>query len=125
MYWDDKYGTETVSGEVLAQMKQQMVEDTNSNSANTSFLLDDDPSVPCGFRPRDRLQVFLADLVWGRGPGARGGGPGAVRWRMGAGAGPMEISRVVPRVGPGLPPARPPQPGEFPRQSDATLRASG
>ena len=49
MYWDDKYGTETVSGEVLAQMKQQMVEDTNSNSANTSFLLDDDPSVPFGF----------------------------------------------------------------------------
>ena len=54
MYWDDKYGTETVSGEVLAQMKQQMVEDTNSNSANTSFLLDDDPSVPFGFDPRDR-----------------------------------------------------------------------
>ena len=33
----------------------------------------------------------LVDLVWGRGPGARGGGPGAVQWRMGAGAGPMEI----------------------------------
>ena len=39
---------------------------------------------------------------------------------MGAGAGPMEILRVVPRVGPGLPPAQLPQPGEFPRQSGAT-----
>merc|ERR1711934_538087 len=47
MYWDDKYGTETVSGEVLAQMKQAMVQDhVNSNGANSSFLLDDDPSVP-------------------------------------------------------------------------------
>ena len=44
---------------------------------------------PSGVAPE--LQVFLADLVWGRGPGARGGGPGAVRWRMGAGAGQMEI----------------------------------
>ena len=50
MYWDDKYGTETVSGEVLAQMKQAMVQDhVNSNGANSSFLLDDDPSVPFGF----------------------------------------------------------------------------
>ena len=50
MYWDDKYGTETVSGEVLAQMKQAMVQDhVNSNGANSSFLLDDDPSVPFSF----------------------------------------------------------------------------
>ena len=32
----------------------------------------------------------------------------------------MEISRVIPRLGSGFTPARPPQPGKFPRQSDAT-----
>jgi len=46
MYWDDKYGTETVSGEVLGRMKRMMVEDSHSSNSNTSFLLDDDPSVP-------------------------------------------------------------------------------
>ena len=29
MYWDDKYGTETVSQDVLTNMKQLMMEDTN------------------------------------------------------------------------------------------------
>ncbi|GLI63183.1 hypothetical protein VaNZ11_005953 [Volvox africanus] len=44
MYWDDKYNTETVSPEVLSQMKQAMVD---SNSATShSFLLDDDSSLP-------------------------------------------------------------------------------
>ena len=46
MYWDDKYGTETVSGEVLARMKRMMVEESTSSTSSTSFLLDDDPSVP-------------------------------------------------------------------------------
>ena len=79
-----------------------------------------------GERKRPPFVSFLSlqagvvvDLVWGRGPGARGGGPGAVRWRMGAGAGPMEISRVIPRLGPGFTPARPPQPGEFPFASES------
>mmetsp|Transcript_16713 Transcript_16713/g.28212 ORF Transcript_16713/g.28212 Transcript_16713/m.28212 type:complete len:1568 (-) Transcript_16713:109-4812(-) len=45
MYWDDKYGTETVSQEVLANMKQLMMDDTNSSASN-SFLLDDDSSIP-------------------------------------------------------------------------------
>eukprot|EP01025_Chloroclados_australasicus_P055566 TRINITY_DN6759_c0_g1_i2.p1 TRINITY_DN6759_c0_g1~~TRINITY_DN6759_c0_g1_i2.p1 ORF type:complete len:1608 (-),score=236.01 TRINITY_DN6759_c0_g1_i2:671-5494(-) len=44
MYWDDKYGTETVSQELLSKMKRVMVENT-SNSSH-SFLLDDDSSIP-------------------------------------------------------------------------------
>lgn len=44
MYWDDKYNTETVSAEVLARMKQLMV-DSNSSSSH-SFLLDDDSTLP-------------------------------------------------------------------------------
>jgi myosin V len=44
MYWDDRYGTETVSHEVLARMKQLMVEGTSSGAA--SFLLDEDSNIP-------------------------------------------------------------------------------
>ncbi len=39
-----RYNTETVSGDVLARMKQQMV-DSNSSSSH-SFLLDDDSTLP-------------------------------------------------------------------------------
>lgn len=45
MYWDDRYGTETVSHEVLSRMKQRMVE-SSSSSASHSFLLDDDSTIP-------------------------------------------------------------------------------
>ena len=41
MYWDDKYGTETVSQEVLVAMKELMMKDQNTNMSN-SFLLDDE-----------------------------------------------------------------------------------
>ena len=44
MYWDDKYGTETVSKEVLVAMKELMMKDQNTNMSN-SFLLDDDSSI--------------------------------------------------------------------------------
>ncbi|MEW5300071.1 MAG: hypothetical protein WDW36_003028 [Sanguina aurantia] len=44
MYWDDKYNTESVSSEVLARMKQAMVD--SSASASHSFLLDDDSTLP-------------------------------------------------------------------------------
>ena len=44
MYWDDKYGTETVSQEVLHAMKELMMKDQNTNMSN-SFLLDDDSSI--------------------------------------------------------------------------------
>ena len=39
-----RYNTETVSGDVLARMKQQMM-DSNSSSSH-SFLLDDDSTLP-------------------------------------------------------------------------------
>jgi hypothetical protein len=44
MYWDDKYGTESVNAEVLSEMRIRMKED-NSSHASNSFLLDDDSSV--------------------------------------------------------------------------------
>ncbi|KAL8137294.1 hypothetical protein V2J09_003295 [Rumex salicifolius] len=45
MYWDDKYGTHSLSPEVLASMKASMTEDS-SNTVSSSFLLDDDSSIP-------------------------------------------------------------------------------
>ncbi|KMS96868.1 hypothetical protein BVRB_8g199440 [Beta vulgaris subsp. vulgaris] len=45
MYWDDKYGTHTVSSDVISSMRVQMTEDANSAVTN-SFLLDDDSSIP-------------------------------------------------------------------------------
>ncbi|XP_022966587.1 myosin-17-like [Cucurbita maxima] len=44
MYWDDKYGTHSVSSEVISSMRKLMTED--SNNAISSFLLDDDSSIP-------------------------------------------------------------------------------
>ena len=44
MYWDDKYGTESVSADVLNDMRTRMTEDTSQHLSN-SFLLDDDSSV--------------------------------------------------------------------------------
>jgi myosin-5 len=41
MYWDDKYGTHTVSSEVISSMRVMMTEDSN-NAVSSSFLLDDD-----------------------------------------------------------------------------------
>ena len=43
MVWR-RYNTETVSHEVLARMKQLMVD--NNTAASHSFLLDDDSSIP-------------------------------------------------------------------------------
>uniref|UniRef100_A0A0E0GS16 Myosin motor domain-containing protein n=1 Tax=Oryza nivara TaxID=4536 RepID=A0A0E0GS16_ORYNI len=45
MYWDDKYGTHTVSSEVISSMRIMMTEDSN-NAVSSSFLLDDDSSIP-------------------------------------------------------------------------------
>uniref|UniRef100_A0A0E0KHK1 Myosin motor domain-containing protein n=1 Tax=Oryza punctata TaxID=4537 RepID=A0A0E0KHK1_ORYPU len=45
MYWDDKYGTHTVSSEVISSMRIMMTEDSNS-AVSSSFLLDDDSSIP-------------------------------------------------------------------------------
>ncbi|PON39635.1 GPCR kinase [Trema orientale] len=50
MYWDDKYGTQSVSNEacafsVVAQMREILNKD-NLNLTSNSFLLDDDLSIP-------------------------------------------------------------------------------
>ncbi|XVF25184.1 hypothetical protein REPUB_Repub13aG0191500 [Reevesia pubescens] len=45
MYWDDKYGTHSVSSDVIATMRVMMTEDSN-NAVSSSFLLDDDSSIP-------------------------------------------------------------------------------
>ncbi|GFQ04055.1 myosin-9 [Phtheirospermum japonicum] len=41
MYWDDKYGTHSLSPDVIANMRVLMTEDSN-NVVSSSFLLDDD-----------------------------------------------------------------------------------
>nr|GME20197.1 myosin-17-like isoform X2 [Ipomoea batatas] len=45
MYWDDKYGTHSVSSEVISNMSAMMAEDSN-NAVSSPFLLDDDSSIP-------------------------------------------------------------------------------
>ncbi|KAL3497415.1 hypothetical protein ACH5RR_040147 [Cinchona calisaya] len=45
MYWDDKYGTQSVSNEVVAQMREVLNKDSQNLTSN-SFLLDDDLSIP-------------------------------------------------------------------------------
>ncbi|KAJ0499977.1 putative myosin ATPase [Helianthus annuus] len=44
MYWDDKYGTHSVSPDVISSMRIMMTEENNAIS--NSFLLDDDSSIP-------------------------------------------------------------------------------
>ncbi|KAK9844720.1 hypothetical protein WJX74_005896 [Apatococcus lobatus] len=56
MYWDDRFGTETVSQDVLARMKQLMVD--NQSAASHSFLLDDDSSIPFSL---DDIQNLMED----------------------------------------------------------------
>ncbi|GJP53786.1 hypothetical protein CLOM_g12923 [Closterium sp. NIES-68] len=48
MYWDDKYGTHTVSTQVIQMMRMRMSEEARSPAASGSFLLDDDSSIPFG-----------------------------------------------------------------------------
>nr|DAD49059.1 TPA_asm: hypothetical protein HUJ06_018996 [Nelumbo nucifera] len=45
MYWDDKYGTHSVSSDVISSIRVLMTEDSN-NAISSSFLLDDDSSIP-------------------------------------------------------------------------------
>ncbi|KAL6642959.1 hypothetical protein ACP70R_021140 [Stipagrostis hirtigluma subsp. patula] len=45
MYWDDKYGTHSVSAEVVAKMRD-MVSNDGQNPVSNSFLMDDDLSIP-------------------------------------------------------------------------------
>ncbi|KAH9318445.1 hypothetical protein KI387_020214, partial [Taxus chinensis] len=45
MFWDDKYGTHSVSPDVIANLRIVMTEDS-SNMQSNCFLLDDDSSIP-------------------------------------------------------------------------------
>ncbi|EFH66494.1 hypothetical protein ARALYDRAFT_889165 [Arabidopsis lyrata subsp. lyrata] len=45
MYWDDKYGTHSVSSQVIATMRAE-VSDVSNSAISNSFLLDDDSSIP-------------------------------------------------------------------------------
>ncbi|KAG9458232.1 hypothetical protein H6P81_002740 [Aristolochia fimbriata] len=45
MYWDDKYSTQSVSSEVVAEMREILSKESQ-NFISNSFLLDDDLSIP-------------------------------------------------------------------------------
>ncbi|XVF42254.1 hypothetical protein PTKIN_Ptkin01aG0346100 [Pterospermum kingtungense] len=63
MYWDDKYGTHSVSPDVIANMRVLMTEDSN-NSVSNSFLLDDDSSIPFSVDDLSKSmeQIDIADI---------------------------------------------------------------
>ncbi|KAK9032137.1 hypothetical protein V6N11_056417 [Hibiscus sabdariffa] len=63
MYWDDKYGTHSVSSDVIAKMRVMMTEDSN-NAVSSSFLLDDDSSIPFTVDDisKSLQQVDMADV---------------------------------------------------------------
>uniref|UniRef100_A0A0D6QSM8 Dilute domain-containing protein n=1 Tax=Araucaria cunninghamii TaxID=56994 RepID=A0A0D6QSM8_ARACU len=63
MYWDDKYGTHSVSPDVIANMKVLMTEDSN-NALSNSFLLDDDSSIPFSVDDisKSMKQIDLSDI---------------------------------------------------------------
>lgn len=63
MYWDDKYGTHSVSTDVITNMRTMMSEDSN-NAVSTSFLLDDDSSIPFSVDDisKSMQQVEVADV---------------------------------------------------------------
>ncbi|XP_019178734.1 PREDICTED: myosin-11-like [Ipomoea nil] len=60
MYWDDKYGTHSLSPEVISNMRVLMTEDSN-NAVSSSFLLDDDSSIPFSVddlsKPVDQMDI--------------------------------------------------------------------
>lgn len=63
MYWDDKYGTHSVSPDVISSMRVMMTEDTN-NAVSSSFLLDDDSSIPFTVDDisKSLAQIEVADI---------------------------------------------------------------
>nr|GMD55840.1 myosin-11 isoform X1 [Ipomoea batatas] len=63
MYWDDKYGTQSVSSDVISSMRALMTEDSN-HAVNNSFLLDDDSSIPFSVddMSKSMLQIDIADV---------------------------------------------------------------
>ncbi|KAL3649699.1 hypothetical protein CASFOL_006102 [Castilleja foliolosa] len=63
MYWDDKYGTHSVSSDVISNMRVLMTEDSN-NAVSNSFLLDDDSSIPFSVDEisKSMEQIDIADI---------------------------------------------------------------
>ncbi|XP_047336322.1 myosin-11-like [Impatiens glandulifera] len=63
MYWDDKYGTHSVSPDVISSMRVLMTEDSN-NAVSNSFLLDDDSSIPFSVDDisKSMEQIDIADI---------------------------------------------------------------
>ncbi|KAG8367188.1 hypothetical protein BUALT_Bualt16G0046600 [Buddleja alternifolia] len=63
MYWDDKYGTHSVSSDVISRMRVMMTEESN-NAVSSSFLLDDDSSIPFTVDDlsKSTQQVVVADV---------------------------------------------------------------
>ncbi|KAK9281631.1 hypothetical protein L1049_004534 [Liquidambar formosana] len=63
MYWDDKYGTHSVSSDVISSMRVLMTEDSN-NAVSSSFLLDDDSSIPFSVDDisKSMEQIEIADI---------------------------------------------------------------
>ncbi|KAJ6835095.1 myosin-17-like [Iris pallida] len=58
MYWDDKYGTESASSDVISGMRVLMTEDSDG-AVSSSFLLDDDSSIPLSL---DDLSKSMAHI---------------------------------------------------------------
>ncbi|KAF3784216.1 Myosin-12 [Nymphaea thermarum] len=63
MFWDDKYGTQGLSQEVISKMRVLMTEDSIS-MPNNSFLLDDDSSIPFSLDDiaRSAMDIHLCDV---------------------------------------------------------------
>ncbi|KAJ6836757.1 myosin-17-like [Iris pallida] len=64
MYWDDKYGTSTVSSDVISGMRVLMTEDFSNNVVSSSFLLDDDSSIRFSMEDiyKSMGQIGVADV---------------------------------------------------------------
>ncbi|KFK29930.1 hypothetical protein AALP_AA7G196700 [Arabis alpina] len=58
MYWDDKYGTQSVSSDVISQMRI-LVDKDNLKQTSNSFLLDDDMSIPFSAEDIDKAIPVL------------------------------------------------------------------
>ncbi|GFZ02730.1 myosin-like protein XIF [Actinidia rufa] len=63
MFWDDKYGAQGLSSEVIGKMRALMVEDSTSLPNNT-FLLDVDSSIPFSIEEMSRslLDVSISNM---------------------------------------------------------------
>ncbi|PIA26541.1 hypothetical protein AQUCO_09100021v1 [Aquilegia coerulea] len=63
MYWDDKYGTHSVSPEVISSMRVVMTEESNI-AVSSSFLLDDNSRIPFSLDDISKSiqQIDIADI---------------------------------------------------------------